>query len=194
MPVSLLVVVLGAPDLLLRAARSRIAVVRRIATLAQRESSQLRRGLSVFRRPVAGVHAALAQLTAWALQTLACFLILEAFHVPSHDRLSAAAAVLLATNVTAAVPVTPSNVGIFQAACVAVLAAYGVGRGPALAYGVVLQAVEVSTAVVMGLPGLLGEGMSWRDMRRRAEGLASPAESAERMTSSAGPAGPPERL
>ncbi len=30
-----------------------------------------------------------------ALQTLACFLILEAFHVPSHDRLSAAAAVLL---------------------------------------------------------------------------------------------------
>jgi hypothetical protein len=40
--------------------------------------------------------------------------------------LSGAAAILVAVNVTAVVPVTPSNVGLFQAACVAVLAAFGV--------------------------------------------------------------------
>ena len=35
--------------------------------------------------------------------------------------LAGAAAVLFAVNVTAVVPATPANVGVFQAACVAVL-------------------------------------------------------------------------
>ena len=42
--------------------------------------------------------------------------------------IGAAAAVLFAVNVTAALPATPSNLGVFQAACVAVLSAYGVGH------------------------------------------------------------------
>ena len=49
-------------------------------------------------------------------------------------------------------PPTPSNVGVFQAACLVVLAAYGVGAGPALAYGIILQAVEVLTALGLGIP------------------------------------------
>ena len=32
----------------------------------------------------------------------------------------------------------------------------------------ILQAVEVSTAVLMGMPALLKEGMSWREVRLRA--------------------------
>ena len=76
---------------------------------------------------------------------------------------------LLAVNVTAAVPATPSNVGVFQAACVAVLTgAYGVSTADALGYGIVLQAVEIATAVVMGMPALLNEGLSWREVRLRA--------------------------
>ena len=63
---------------------------------------------------------------------------------------------------------TPSNLGVFQAACVAVLSAYGVGKTDALAYGIVLQAVEIATALAMGMPALVREGMSWRDMRLRA--------------------------
>ncbi|HXA53323.1 MAG TPA: hypothetical protein VNV37_00465, partial [Solirubrobacteraceae bacterium] len=46
-----------------------------------------------------------------------------------------------------------------------VLAAYGVGAGPALAYGIILQAVELLTALGLGVPALLGEGMTWRDIR-----------------------------
>ena len=38
----------------------------------------------------------------------------------------------------------------------------------ALAFGIILQAVEVLTAVLMGMPALLKEGMSWRDVRLRA--------------------------
>jgi phosphatidylinositol alpha-mannosyltransferase len=33
---------------------------------------------------------------------------------------------------------------------------------------VILQAVEVVTAILMGMPALLREGMSWREVRLRA--------------------------
>ena len=76
---------------------------------------------------------------------------------------------LFAVNVTAVLPATPSNLGVFQAACVAVLAgAYGVGAADALGYGIILQAVEIATAVIMGAPALVKEGLSWRDVRLRA--------------------------
>jgi phosphatidylinositol alpha-mannosyltransferase len=77
--------------------------------------------------------------------------------------------VLFAVNVTAVLPAAPSNVGVFQAACVAVLAgAFHVSTADAIAYGIVLQAVEVTTAMAMGIPALLREGMSWRDVKLRA--------------------------
>ena len=82
--------------------------------------------------------------------------------------IGAAAAVLFAVNVTAALPVTPSNLGVFQAACVAGLSAYGVGKTDALAYGIILQAVEIATALAMGMPALVREGMTWKDLRVRA--------------------------
>jgi phosphatidylinositol alpha-mannosyltransferase len=83
--------------------------------------------------------------------------------------MGAAAAVLFAVNVTAVLPITPSNLGVFQAACVAVLTgAYGIGAADALGYGIILQAVEIATAVVMGAPALVKEGLSWRDVRLRA--------------------------
>ena len=85
------------------------------------------------------------------------------------------ASVLVVSNVTAVLPATPSNVGVFQAACVAVLSAYGIGYTDALAYGIVLQAVEIATAMALGMPALLREGMSWRDMRVRAL-YSSPVE------------------
>jgi len=45
---------------------------------------------------------------------------------------------------------------------------FGVSAADALAYGVVLQAVEIATAVVMGAPALVKEGVSWREVRLRA--------------------------
>jgi phosphatidylinositol alpha-mannosyltransferase len=82
--------------------------------------------------------------------------------------LAAAAGVLFAVNVTAVLPAAPSNVGVFQAACVAVLAgAYHVSTADALAYGIVLQVVEIATAVLMGIPALITEGLSWKDVRLR---------------------------
>ncbi len=91
-----------------------------------------------------------------------------ALGLDSHAGAAAAAGVLFAVNVTAVIPATPANVGVFQAACVAVLAgAYHVSTPDAIAYGIVLQAVEVATALLMGVPALLNEGLSWRDVRLR---------------------------
>jgi phosphatidylinositol alpha-mannosyltransferase len=45
--------------------------------------------------------------------------------------------------------------------------AYHVSTPDAIAYGIVLQSVEVATALIMGVPALLNEGLSWRDVRLR---------------------------
>ena len=125
-------------------------------------------GLEVFRHPRLGAWATVMQLTAWAIQWLACYVLLVALGLDGHAGIGAAAAVLFAVNVTAALPATPSNLGVFQAACVAVLSAYGVSKTDAFAYGIILQAVEIATALAMGMPALVREGMTWKDLRLRA--------------------------
>jgi phosphatidylinositol alpha-mannosyltransferase len=139
----------------------------------------------VFRTPRLGLAAAVLQLSAWGMQWLSCYALLVALGLDHRTGIGAAAAVLFAVNVTAVLPATPSNLGVFQAACVAVLSSYGVGYADALAYGIILQAVEIATAVVMGAPALLREGMSWRDVRLRAM-HASPVELAPLPTSGRG--------
>ena len=88
------------------------------------------RACIVFVTPRHGIASVAAQLLAWTLQWLACYAVVLALGLPAHPQLIAAAAVLLAVNVSAILPATPSNVGVFQAACLVVLAAYGVGAGP----------------------------------------------------------------
>jgi phosphatidyl-myo-inositol alpha-mannosyltransferase len=165
-PLLIVLVVLLGPALLRLAQRSRRARVRRGADLLAGLLRLARRGLVVFTRPRHGVAAVAAQLLAWALQWAACYAAILALDLQAQATLVAAAAVLLAVNLSAILPATPSNVGVFQAACLVVLAAYGVGAGPALAYGILLQAIEVFTALALGIPALLGEGMTWRDIRR----------------------------
>jgi phosphatidylinositol alpha-mannosyltransferase len=165
-PAALLVGVLIAPVVLRGTKGTRLHAV--VAPI-RRALVQVRAGLTVFRQPRQGVAAAAAQLAAWAVQWFACYLLLVALGLDGTAGLGAAAAVLLAVNVTAVLPLTPSNVGVFQAACVAVLhAGWGVSNADALGYGIVLQAVEVATAVLLGAPALLREGVSWRDVRMRA--------------------------
>ena len=110
-----------------------------------------------------------AQLGAWAIQLAACWALLFALGLDGEAGIGAAAAVLFAVNVTAVVPATPSNIGVFQLAVISVLhTGFGVGTADALAYGVILQAVEIATAVALGLPALVREGMTWCDLRMQA--------------------------
>ncbi|HZE06877.1 MAG TPA: flippase-like domain-containing protein, partial [Solirubrobacteraceae bacterium] len=169
-PVVLLVVVLLAPVLLRgTGSRSRTSRLHTLIGQARAGLSRVRDGLIVFRRPRLGLQATVAQLSAWALQALSCWILLVALGLDKHAGIGAAAAVLFAVNITAVLPATPANLGVFQAACAAVLhTGWHIGYGDGVAYGVILQAVEVTTAIVMGMPALLKEGMSWREVRLRA--------------------------
>ncbi len=165
LPIVVVGAVLLGPKLLDRAAR-RSTTLGHAAALVRTEIELIRGGLHVFSRPRDVLHACGAQLAAWLLQLAACSALLSAFGIATPPRLGAAAAVLVATNVAAVFPITPGNVGVFQAACVAALAAYGVGAVRALAYGIALQLLEVTTAVALGLPALLTEGLRPHDLRR----------------------------
>ena len=167
-PVILIAVLLAAPALLRRGRPSRFVRVRNAVGIARGALVEVRSGLRVFRNPRLGAWAATAQLTAWGVQWIACYVLLVALGLDDRAGIGAAAAVLFAVNVTAVLPATPSNLGVFQAACVAVLSAYGVGHSDAFAYGIILQAVEMGTAFAMGMPALVREGMTWKDMRLRA--------------------------
>jgi phosphatidyl-myo-inositol alpha-mannosyltransferase len=163
-PLVVLAIVLVGPALLRHDGRRRalVAGVRRALARAQV-------GLTVFRRPRLGAAAAATQLAAWGLQCFACYILLVALGLGHQTDFRTAAAIVFAVNITALLPATPANVGVFQAACVAVLhAGWHVGIPAAVAFGVILQAVEVSTAMLMGMPALLREGMSWREVRLRA--------------------------
>jgi phosphatidyl-myo-inositol alpha-mannosyltransferase len=173
-PLAVLIALLLAPVLaraprgMPRAAVSRSERLGRLLTNVRAALLRVRAGLRVFRNPRQAASATLLQLSAWGLQWLSCWLLLMALGLDGKAGFGAAAAVLFAVNVTAVVPATPANVGVFQAACVAVLAgAYHVATADALAYGIVLQAVEVATAVIMGTPALVNEGLSWKDVRLR---------------------------
>lgn len=167
-PLVAIALVFSLPALLRRGKPSRSVRVQRALAKARAAMVQTRRGLEVFRQPALGSWATVAQLAAWALQWLACYALLVALGLDYLAGMGAAAAVLFAVNVTAAIPVTPSNLGVFQAACVAVLSAYGVAKTDALAYGIILQAVEIATAFALGMPALLAEGLTWKDLRLRA--------------------------
>jgi phosphatidyl-myo-inositol alpha-mannosyltransferase len=169
-PVTLLAIVLLAPALLRRGiARSRFSRLHAALAQVRGAMSRVRTGLTVFRIPRLGAAASAAQLAAWGLQWLSCYVLLIALGLSGQAGIAAAAAVLFAVNITAVLPATPANLGVFQAACAAVLhTGWHVSYGDGVAYGVILQAVEVSTAVLMGTPALLKEGMSWREVRLRA--------------------------
>jgi phosphatidyl-myo-inositol alpha-mannosyltransferase len=167
-PGALVAMVVLAPGVLRRVAHHGPLWLRRAAARSALELGRARGGLRVFRHPRDGVAATLAQLAAWAIQVLSAYAVLQALGLAHTVGLAGAAAILVAVNVTAVVPITPSNVGVFQAACVAVLAAFGVAGGRGLAYGIVLQAVEVATAIGLGLPALMREGLAWGELRRSA--------------------------
>jgi phosphatidylinositol alpha-mannosyltransferase len=169
-PVALLVVVLLAPVVLRHGGvGTRFHRLHLLVAQLRSALTRVRAGLNVFRQPRLGIAATLFQLGAWALQWLSCYILLVALGLDQRAGLAAAAAVLFAVNITAVLPATPANLGVFQAACAAVLhTGWHVGLGTGVAYGVILQAVEVTTAIVMGMPALLKEGMSWREVKMRA--------------------------
>ena len=130
--------------------------VRRLLAMA-------RQGLSVLREPLPAAGAILFQCLGWFLQLLAVYVAMRAFDI--HAPLAAAGLVLLLMNVATIFPLWPGNIGLLQAAVALPLVQYGVAYSTGFAYGLVLQVVEMSVGVGVGLIFLAREGMSFATLR-----------------------------
>ncbi|MCZ7588859.1 MAG: flippase-like domain-containing protein [Gaiella sp.] len=135
-----------------------------------------RQGLAVLRAPAAAVAAIFFQTVGWTFQLFAVWAVTAAFtlDVP----LPAAALVLLLMNIATVFPLWPGNVGLLQAAVALPLVQYGVAYGTGFAFGLVLQAVEMSVGVGVGLVMLAREGLSLAALRRMEDEEESSAEDA----------------
>ena len=85
MPLLLLALVLLAPPLLSAGRHSRFAKLRELTGQARDALARVRDGLAVFRDPRLGGTAVAAQLAAWALQWLSCYVLLVALGL-DHQR------------------------------------------------------------------------------------------------------------
>jgi uncharacterized membrane protein YbhN (UPF0104 family) len=126
--------------------------VRRLVTMA-------RYGLGVLHAPVPAVFAALLQCLGWLCQLFAVWATMRAFDI--HEPLPAAGLVLLLMNVAMLFPLWPGNVGLVQAAVALPLVSYGVPYAKGFAFGIGLQAIEMSVGVGIGLIFLAREGLSY---------------------------------
>ena len=131
--------------------------VRRLVTMA-------RHGLAVMRAPVPAVEAALLQCAGWTCQLIAVWAAMRAFDI--HAPLPAAGLVLVLMNVAMLFPLWPGNVGLVQAAIALPLVSYGVAYPKGFAYGIGLQAIEMSVGVGVGLLFLAREGLSFAMLKR----------------------------
>jgi glycosyltransferase 2 family protein len=130
---------------------------RRLVTLA-------RYGLGVMHEPVAAAAASFLQTVGWGCQLLAVLATMRAFGIDAP--LDAAALVLLLMNIATLFPLWPGNFGLVQAAIALPLVSYGVPYAKGFAFGIGLQAIEMSVGVGLGLMFLAREGLSYAMLKR----------------------------
>lgn len=108
-----------------------------------------RQGLQILpdRRLVAGVFA--VTLALWALPILSSWLLIQGFgfDIP----VSAAFVVFVCIGLGTALPNPPGMFGVFQIASVYALGVYDVPKSDAVAYGIVLNAVQFFSLVLQGV-------------------------------------------
>jgi uncharacterized membrane protein YbhN (UPF0104 family) len=105
----------------------------------------------------------------WFLPILSSWVMIRAFDFAAP--FGAALVVFIFIGIGTALPNLPGMIGPYQYACQLALGIYGVSEVDGLAYGLVLNAVQVLTILAQGLVGLPLAGVSLADLReaRRSE-------------------------
>jgi uncharacterized protein (TIRG00374 family) len=106
----------------------------------------------------------LVSLALWFLPILSSYIVILAFgfDVP----FNAALIVFIFIGFGTALPNAPGMIGTYQYACVLALGLFGVEQAAALAYGLILNAIQLVTLVAQGLVALPLAGVGVADMRR----------------------------
>ncbi len=129
-------------------------------------------GMRVLPNPGLLLAVFLVTLGLWFLPILSSYIMIRAFDfaVP----FSAAVVVFIFIGFGTALPNVPGMLGPYQYACILALGLFGVSQVDALAYGLVLNAVQFLTLIVQGLIAMPLAGVSLADLRRAGDEAAAP--------------------
>ncbi len=140
----------------------------------------------VLARPGLALLVAAVQAAAWGVQLAAAVAVLHAVHL-GEAGWAGAALVILLTNLVGILPLTPGNVGTFQLAATAALATAGVAAGPALAFALGLQGLQLLVGVTAGIASLGLQGLSFSELSGKTR---EAVELMRRGTAAPAPSGP----
>jgi uncharacterized protein (TIRG00374 family) len=106
----------------------------------------------------------LVSLALWFLPILSSYIMIRAFHLDAP--FNAALIVFIFIGFGTALPNAPGMIGTYQYACILALGLFGVEKADALAYGLVLNAIQLFTLVAQGLVALPLAGVSYDEFVR----------------------------
>jgi uncharacterized protein (TIRG00374 family) len=127
-------------------------------------------GMKVIPNPMLLLSVFLVSLTLWFLPIISSYIMIRAFDFPVP--FGAALVVFIFIGFGTALPNLPGMIGPYQYACQLALGLFGVSEVDALAYGLVLNAVQFLTLVAQGLIALPIAGVSLAEIRRARENTA----------------------
>lgn len=151
--------VLGIAAVAIWGERPVVAAVRplaRVLPVSRERLEQIARnavvGLAGFRHPRLAAVAFGWTLLSWLALAASCAALLAGFHtgLSTGDLLLAGLLVVVATNLAMVLPSSPAALGVFEAATVVALGAFGIDDSTALSYALVLHALNLVPYLVVG--------------------------------------------
>jgi glycosyltransferase 2 family protein len=114
----------------------------------ERAVSSVRRGLAGLMHAKIAARALAWTLASWGVMAVSFWLVMLGFDLGLSP--AAGLLVVIATSLSLVLPSSPAAVGVFEAATIVALDAYGVPRAEALSYALVLHAVNFLPFIVAG--------------------------------------------
>ncbi len=129
----------------------------------------MRQGQAIFRQPKLLAWGLVASTLSWIAQLIGIYWTIEAYSLPVG--VGAAGVVFLASNLVQLFPITPGNLGVFQAATATLLASLypSVTTNAAVTFSIGLQLIEALLGVGVGFVFLSLEGLSVGALRTEVE-------------------------
>lgn len=115
----------------------------------ERTTQNVTRGLAAFYAPGLAARAFALTVASWLLLAVSFWLLMLGFDLGTG--FGSAYLAMIAMNLALVIPSSAAAVGVFEAAILVALAAYGVDESRALSYAVVLHALNFFPYVVIGL-------------------------------------------
>jgi glycosyltransferase 2 family protein len=109
-------------------------------------------GMQILPNPSLLLAVFLVSIALWFLPILSSYIMIRAFDL--NAPFNAALVVFIFIGFGTALPQAPGMIGTYQYACILALALFGIGQTEALAYGLVLNALQLATLVAQGLVAL----------------------------------------